>query len=206
MRLKYIICLGAGILFIAMYVIGYNTAAGWESEVITYDHEVNAANAGSDDNVILKHGAKYILEAYNSETEQSSTLEDTIPVELVGLTRNQVIEFIGENPDYFGENDEIVRNVMLVSFSENRIVIRKNVEIAEETTEYEFNIGDNEPKYYIFLIDNAVIVYKEDKTTVYMETGITADELDETVAQELIMGVAVKNISELYRLLESYTT
>ena len=39
-----------------------------------------------------------------------------------------------------------------------------------------------------------------------METGITADELDETVAQELIMGVAVKNISELYRLLESYTT
>lgn len=203
MRLKYIICLGIGVLFIGMYVLGYSTAAGWESEAVTYDREVSA---GGSDNIILKHGAKYIVESYNSETDESSTYEDSLPVALVGLTRNEIIEYIGDNPDCFKEGDETVRNVMLVSFSENRVVIRKNVEKSEETTAYDFNVNGNEPKYYIFLIDNAVIVYKEDKTTVYMETGITAEELDETVAKELSMGVAVKNISELYRLLESYTT
>ncbi len=204
MKWKYIICLGIGVLFVVMYVIGYKTAKGWESEVITYGY--GAENVNVSNGVILKRDTEYILESYNSENAENETYEGMIPVAFIGLTREQLIDFLGENPEFFEEEGELVKNVMLVSFSENKIVIRKNIEEIEETTTYDFNIEENSPKYYIFLIDDTVKVYKEDKTTIYMETGITVDELDESVADELSMGVAVKNISELYRLLESFTT
>ena len=43
-RLKYIIGFLAGVLFIAMYVVGYKVAQSWESEIITFDDKSVAAD------------------------------------------------------------------------------------------------------------------------------------------------------------------
>ncbi len=206
MNKKYIICFAVIFLLITVYVIGYKVGQSWDSDFSFngsgyYVKEVNAENDS-----IVKNNAEYVLEVYNNETNENKEIINKIPVEFIGLTREKIIDFIGKNTDFFTDEGEKIQNVMLVSFSEKKVVIRKNIESIEETTQDKFFGNSNAPNYYIFLIDNAVVVYKSDKTTIYMETGITREELDETVAAELTMGVSVKNISDLYRLLESYTS
>ncbi len=56
------------------------------------------------------------------------------------------------------------------------------------------------------LEDGAIVVYKQDKTTVFLETGIQDEELDENDKELLLQGIGVKNISELYRYLEGFTS
>jgi hypothetical protein len=51
-----------------------------------------------------------------------------------------------------------------------------------------------------------VIVYKKDKTTVFIETGITFDMLDRETRESIEEGVWIENISVLYRYLESITS
>lgn len=202
-RLKYIFGLLAGVLFIGMYVFGYKLAQSWESEIITFDNKSVAADNQSQ--VIVKRNTKYTLETYYSDKDETVTENLNIPVELIGLDRNQVIDFIESNTSFFEETDKRILNVMLLSFSDKEVVIRRNVEKAEEATT-KYNYSSEVSKYYVVLEENGVVVYKEDKTTVYMETGITENEMDEAMVAELKYGVAIKNISELYRFLESITS
>ena len=202
-RLKYIIGFLAGVLFIAMYVVGYKVAQSWESEIITFDDKSVAAD--NQNQTIVKRNTKYTLETYYSDKDETITENPGIPVELIGLDRNQVIDFIESNTSYFEETDKRILHVMLLSFSDKEIVIRRNVEEAEEETK-KYNFSAETSKYYVVLEETGVVVYKEDKTTVYMETGITENEMDEAMVAELKYGVAIKNISELYRFLESITS
>ena len=202
-RLKYIIGFLAGVLFIAMYVVGYKVAQSWESEIITFDDKSVASD--NQNQTIVKRNTKYTLETYYSDKDETITENPGIPVELIGLDRNQVIDFIESNTSYFEETDKRILNVMLLSFSDKEIVIRRNVEEAEEETK-KYNFSAETSKYYVVLEETGVVVYKEDKTTVYMETGITENEMDEAMVAELKYGVAIKNISELYRFLESITS
>lgn len=202
-RVKYILGALAGVLFLVMYVYGYKLAESWESEIVTFDSM--SVSADSQEQMIVKKNTVYTLETYNSDKGETTTETLSIPIELIGLDREQVIDFIENNPSYFGDNSNKILNVMLLSFSDKEIVIRRNVEEAEEETK-QYNFVMEAPKYYVILEENGVVVYKEDKTTVYMETGITEGEMDEAMAAELKYGVSIKNISELYRFLESITS
>lgn len=202
-RVKYILGFLAGVLFIAMYVLGYRMAESWESEIITFDS--NSVAVDTKNQMIIKKNTKYTLETYYSDKGETITESLSMPVELIGLDREQVIDFIEGNAAYFGEKDKKILNVMLLSFSDKEIVVRRNVEEVEEET-IEYNFAEEAPKYYVILEENGVVVYKEDKTTIYMETGITENEMDEAMVAELKYGMSIKNISELYRFLESITS
>ena len=109
--------------------------------------------------------------------------------------------------EQFQEKGEEVKNISMISFSHDTLVLRKDVTdsiaISETIKKYQ---NDNPYNYYMVLEDGYLIVYKQDKTTVFLETGIREDELDETDRAQLLQGVGVKNISELYRYLEGYTS
>lgn len=202
-RGKYILGILAGVLFIAMYILGYKTAEGWESEIVTQDNM--SVDADSQNQTIIKKNTKYTLETYYSDKNETTTESLSVPVEFIGLDREQIIDFIEQNTSYFGDEDKKILNVMLLSFSDKEVVIRRNVEEAEKETK-QYNFVSDTPKYYVVLEENGVVVYKEDKSTVYMETGITENEMDEAMVAELKYGVAIQNISELYRFLESITS
>lgn len=202
-RDKYILGILAGILFIVMYILGYKTAEGWESKIVTSDNM--SVDADSQSQTIIKKNTKYTLETYYSDKNKTTTENLSVPVEFIGLDREQIIDFIEQNTSYFGDEDKKILNVMLLSFSDREIVIRRNVEEAEKETK-KYNFVSDTPKYYVVLEENGVVVYKEDKSTVYMETGITENEMDEAIVAELKYGVSIQNISELYRFLESITS
>ena len=119
-----------------------------------------------------------MLESHNLDDDKITAKTENVPVELIGLSKKEVIDYITSHMEQFQEK-------------------------GEEVKKYQ---NDNPYNYYMVLEDGYLTVYKQDKTTVFLETGIREDELDETDRAQLLQGVGVKNISELYRYLEGYTS
>jgi hypothetical protein len=86
-------------------------------------------------------------------------------------------------------------SVSLVSFSKDRLVIRKSYDISK--VKY---------RYYLITDEEQVIVYYGDKKTVYEKTGIMVDTLSKSERKELKKGIPVKDEEELYGILENYAT
>ena len=148
-----------------------------------------------------------MVETYENKEKKITGQESmSIPIALIGLNKIKTSEYLMEHKADFAEGNEEVTSIKVISFSEERVVIRKYITFVEETTSYDFLINTQEPKYYIMLEFGKVVVYRGDMTTLYMETGITSQELEESVAAELRSGICVENISELYRTLESFTS
>lgn len=190
-------------LFVGAYVLGYKTAKGFKGGFVQNDStEANASNEQ-----VIKKSTKYVLETVNDSEGKKISEELPVPTEFLGNNREKLISFIENNNAFFEDEEHSVKNVMLLSFSDKEIAIRRNVvNVEKETETMDFSFLENEPKYFIVLFEDRIVVYKEDKTTVYMDTGISKDELDEEEISELKNGIAAKNISELYRLLESFTS
>ena len=116
---------------------------------------------------------------------------------------NTLIEYLGNNTRIFDEENEKIDSLMLVAMDKEQVVIRKTISVIEEETTTEEIIVYN---YYVTLNDDKIIVYKEDRTTVFLETVINIETIDSDSREKLKEGIPVKNISELYRILESFTT
>lgn len=202
MRGKYIVCIGVGILFIGMYILGYKIGRYSQNDI----RLAEGTQVAKSDEEIIGSNAEYLLEIYNNDTNETMTKTLDVPVEFIGFTRDRLIEYISTNKNYFCDTGEEIKNVMLVSFSKSKIVIRKSVVDAPKETKSVTVPVEDEANYFIFLEEGFVVVYKKDRTTLFLETGITEAELEHGLAAELSLGVAVKDISELYRLLESYTS
>ena len=59
--------------------------------------------------------------------------------------------------------------------------------------------------YFMCVEDGYVVVYKKDRKTVYMDTGISVDSVNVQEAKLLENGIPVEDIATLYMYLESFT-
>lgn len=210
-----IFCVISG--FVAAYVIGYKIGNKEENKVIEYDEIIserpytqnnvfeNSATDVAQSESVVKEEATLILEICKEEDKGNIiTNKLDIPVEMIGLTRDGVMEYLAENSEYFKEKGEEIDSLLLVSFSPEQVVIRKNVHEAEIIIYT--NEDSQRYNYYIAFNMDKVIVYKKDKETVFIETGITFDMLDRETRESIEEGVWIENISVLYRYLESITS
>ena len=214
MKKKTIICLfGVVFGFIVVYGIGYKVGMSLKGGAIVYKDEVydsNPAvsyiedeNVANIENIVVNSSMKFILEKYDLETKNITATNEKVPVQLLGMTREQLIEYLGNNTRIFDEENEKIDSLMLVAMDKEQVVIRKTISVIEEETTTEEIIVYN---YYVTLNDDKIIVYKEDRTTVFLETVINIETIDSDSREKLKEGIPVKNISELYRILESFTT
>lgn len=215
---KYICVFGVVVGFVAAYVIGYRYGIDDKDNTIkvqdeitdnSYNNNVQKPTNGSLDvaveNKVIKRDAKLILEVNHEESDIAfETIEMNIPIELIGLSRSDVIEYVKNNGDFFTDEDEELINIMLMSFSDEQIVLRKNVREGQVVI---YPKGESEEyNYYIGFKDNKVVVFKKDKTTVFIETGITYDMVDVETRENIEQGIWIENITTLYRYLESITS
>lgn len=219
---KYIciFCVVCG--FAAAYVAGYRYGSSDDNDNIILKDDVksempyisdsentssgqNDSKDVSSESVVLKEDATMILETcYENNTSEVESSEFNIPVELIGFDRSKVIEYLENNGEFFVADDEELINIMLVSFADNQVVIRKNV---REGAVVIYPNGESERyNYYIGFSDDKVVVYKKDKETVFIETGITFDMVDRETRENIENGVWIENINALYRYLESITS
>lgn len=140
---------------------------------------------------------KYILQTYNTSTAEKSDEVLKTPSFLVGLNREGVIQYLDNymNDLPWNEFKEGLTAYELLLFSDKEIVIRKTYN--PDLIEYE---------YYIKDIDDNIVIFYSDQKTVYEYTNMSTINLSEEEKQELEEGYFIKDLTELYAILENYTS
>ena len=196
-----------GLCLVFLFYAGYRYGGSLDNDEIITLADGTSYMQGETKEELIDHDTEYVLESHNLDDDKITAKTENVPVELIGLSKKEVIDYITSHMEQFQEKGEEVKNISMISFSHDTLVLRKDVTdsiaISETIKKYQ---NDNPYNYYMVLEDGYLIVYKQDKTTVFLETGIREDELDETDSAQLLQGVGVKNISELYRYLEGYTS
>lgn len=199
--------MGLTVVLAGLFFAGYHYGNEMgENEIITIDSGTFSLQGETEEEILNLH-TEYVLESHDLESDSLRAESGGIPVEFIGLSKSEVIDYITSHEEQFEGEGEEIQNISMVSFSSDMLVLRKDVTrsvaISETVKKYE---NDNPYHYYMVLEEGYIVVYKQDKTTVFLETGIGEEELDESERELLLQGVGVKNISELYRYLEGYTS
>lgn len=140
---------------------------------------------------------EYTLQTYDVET--GTTNEEVLPTPsyLIGLTREDVIQYL---KDYMqdlplNEFQKGLVSFEVMSFSADNIVLKKT-----------YDADNVEYKYYLKEQNGYIVAYYGDQKTVFDYTGVSIENLSAFEQQQLQEGIAVKDLDELYALLENYSS
>lgn len=157
--------------------------------------ESQAVNEESETTV--QPNTEYILEIYNMKSDKTETQKLNPPATLVGLTRNQVVEYLA---DYMGDMPLSEYNKGLISYE----LVRFSGDVIEIKKTYNEDFVPY--RFYVVVKDGYVVVYNSDLKSVYSYTHILAKDLPEEDRIALSQGIYVNSLDELYSLLESYSS
>lgn len=140
---------------------------------------------------------EYVLE----ETDLlNGTVVETVwklPDKYVGMNREQFLEAI-ELYEAFPPLSELERgfvNLEVLSFSRERVVVQMNYQYVRPSN-----------SFYLAVRDNEVVVYLEDMETIYINTGISLEELPQSVQMQIMQMLWMENEEALYDFLETYSS
>ena len=145
----------------------------------------------------LSVDTEYVLE--ETDIASHSVVETilTIPQQYVGLNREQFLECM-ERYEMYPPLSELERgfiNLEVLSFARERVVIQMNYQYVQPSN-----------SFYLAVHDNEVVVYLEDKETIYINTGILLEDLPEEVQLEIIQMLWMEDEETLYHFLENYSS
>lgn len=145
----------------------------------------------------LTEDSVYQVQSYDSLTDTTATDYEALPEQLVGCDREAAEEYCQSYTKRMSAEEFLngLQSVSLVSFSPDRLIIRKN-----------FDLSKVEFRYYLITDDSEVVVYYGDMKTVYERTGISVDKLSKAERQALKKGIEVEDEEELYAILENYSS
>lgn len=169
-----------------------------------YDADTQESSPQEDVNTVdtvqelrVNDSMKYVVEEYDGTTGVTTSEERSIPAEMAGMTREELEDYIFSYNETIGENSapDGPDSMELVSFSQERLVVREMYSGAEE-----------EEGFYLKLENGEVVIFHNDKVTPYEYTGIQADVLPEGERDELSEGYFVADEKELYSILENLSS
>lgn len=139
----------------------------------------------------------YIEETYDAATGALESMSKVAPGFLVGMTKEELTDYLAEYMDNLSiaEYEAGLLAYEIVSFSENKVILRKTYDATKVPY-----------KYYVNISDGMVTVYYSDLESVFEYTHIPAVDLSEENRTALIEGIYVKDREELYSLLEGFSS
>lgn len=139
----------------------------------------------------------YVEETYNLVTKQLDEVTKTAPGFLIGMTRDELTDYLAAYMENLSlaEYEAGLQAYEVVSFSENKVVLRKTYDASKVPY-----------KYYVNISDGMVTVFYSDMESVYEYTHIPAVDLTEEDRLALIDGIYVKDREELYSILEGFSS
>lgn len=138
----------------------------------------------------------YLVEEVNLIDGSVKEREESVPVKYIGLDRESLLEELDsydKNPP-LAELEQGFETIELTAFSKDRVVICKYYKTEEEEG------------YYLMVADHFIVVYRKDKRTLYMNTDILLEDLNDKLKAEVIDGKYIETEEELYNFLESYSS
>ena len=159
--------------------------------------EENAEQVAAKEKQILTSDTQYVI--IETDLLQGSSVEtiDNIPEQYIGMDRDKFVEAMQgyeQNPPLVELNKGFV-SVEVSSFSNQKVVIKKNYSFEEDIQHF-----------YLTVRDNLIVVMCEDLQTVYMNTTIFLNTLPERIQSEIMLNKYIENEKELYDFLETYSS
>ncbi len=162
-------------------------AAGKEEQVI---------EAAVADEPVVTADTLYLVEQVDLSKGTVTEKEESVPVMYIGLNREELLQALssyGENPP-LTELEQGFETIELTAFSRERVAVCKYYK-------------EKQPKgFYLMAADHFIVVYEEDRSTLYMNTDILLDRLPDSLQREIMEGKYVASEEELYLFLESYSS
>ncbi len=197
------------IMPMGMYALGFYSHMKLEEEFypgkIRQMEERNTAAEGIpqviptalEEEQVIGADTQYIIEEVDLQKGTSVETKWKTPDKYIGMNRQRFVkemELYQQSPSLKDQELGFV-SVEVVSFSKERVVIRKSYIFKELST-----------SFYLVNEKNYVVVYCDDLKTVYMNTNITLDSLPDALKQEIIQNKYIATEEELYNFLESYSS
>ncbi len=143
---------------------------------------------------VITADTRYVVVDYDIVTDTISQQEEVTPDKYIGLDREELEEALKEYEESPSLTDleKGFESIELLSFSADKIVIRKNFE---------------KPAGYFLINENHnVVVYDKSLKHLYMDTGIQTQDLPKELQDEIMQMKYIEDEMELYHFLESYSS
>lgn len=168
-----------------------------ETKIENLEQQMEDSVAAQASENVLEENAVYQIQNYNVVTDTTTTDYESLPDEMAGYTREDAEGFCQDYMNHIPVEEFLdgLQSMSVVSFSSDRLIVRKN-----------FDISKVKFRYYLIASEGEVVVYYGDMKTVYEKTGISVDTLSKTDKKELKNGIEVKDEEELFGILENYSS
>ncbi|MCH5258317.1 MAG: hypothetical protein J1F18_01130 [Lachnospiraceae bacterium] len=178
------------------YVVQHSSESGEMQEQV-----IEAAVGGIP---VVTADTLYLIEEVNLADGTVHETEESMPVKYIGLDREGLLAELDiyDSSPPLSELERGFETIELTAFSKDRVVVCKYYKIDKED-EQEQDLG---PGFYLMVADHFIVVYREDKKTLYISTDILLESLDDTLQAEIIQGKYVETEEEVYNFLESYSS
>lgn len=172
------------------------TDKAMEEQVIDTEMEDQIIEAAAAQESVVSADTRYLLEMVDLSKGTVTESEETIPVMYIGLNREELLEALSayeDNPP-LSELEQGFETIELTAFSRDRVAVCKYYK-------------EKEPQgFYLLVADHFIVVYEQDRSTLYMNTDILLERLPDTLQREIVEGKFVASEEELYLFLESYSS
>lgn len=175
----------------------------WHDEVMEagYGEAGEAADIPADTVIsipeTLQPDTEYILREKDLVTGSEIETSEDIPDMYIGMNREQ---FLASMENYaaappLSEKERGFVSLDVLSFAPSRVVVQMNYRYVQPSE-----------SFYLVAINDLIVVYKEDRETVYQYTNIRLSQLPERLQQEIIGVMYIADEESLYDFLENYTS
>lgn len=157
----------------------------------------NFRKTSSNGEQIIDADTHFMVEEADLRRDTFVETEWELPDKYIGMNREEFIEAMDEyelTPP-LSELERGFVSLEVKSFSDELVVVRMN---------YSYIMPSK--SFYIMAQKHQIVVYCDDKRTLYMKTNIMLDTLPENLQQEIINGMFVADEKTLYYFLESYSS
>lgn len=175
---------------------GGQTGQAQTDQVIDTPVEDQVIEAAAAQEPVVTADTRYLLEMVDLTKGTVTESEETIPVMYIGLNREELLQALSayeDNPP-LTELELGFETIELTAFSKDRVAVCKYYK-------------EKEPQgFYLMVVDHFIVVYEEDRSTLYMNTDILLERLPDILQREIMAGKFVASEEELYLFLESYSS
>lgn len=160
-------------------------------------NDVQSIPAGSQQRKTILPTVEYYEETYLVPEDLLTKKQTIAPGFLIGMTREELESYVARYMEHLplSEYEAGLLSYEIISFSENKVVLRKS-----------YDSNKVPYKFYVNISDGMVTVYYSDLKTVYEYTHIPAVDLPEELRYSLIDGIYLKDAEELYSFLEGFSS
>lgn len=145
----------------------------------------------------LSADTEYVLKETNILDQSMVETTWRLPAQYMGMNRQQFLDAMElyEAHPPLSEMERGFVSLEVQAFSRERVVVQMNYRYVQPSA-----------SFYLAVYDNEVVVYLEDRRTVYINTEIPLTSLPDEVQQEIIQMMWMPDERSLYNFLENYSS